>query len=542
MVYKNIASIFFFIAPLLVSGQQTLPTEKVDVIKAFEVRLKDSEKKEFQPELPVIKSTIVPQTYDVSAKSISVDYAPPAIRPLAMKKEADPEVYSSFLKIGGMLPAGFEGNLGIGKSTNDYSIGFAAHHLQLNNDAKIENQKNSWTEGKLFGTYYTGPLAIKGLLGYAIERLHYYGYQFRTTGDSATITNFPSEQVFQSFQTLNGSLSVSNAKENDFKLDYALRTDFYHLKDNYAAREQGLSVTGHIEKWIAERHSIAVAFDGATVHYKDTSEQSLNYFNFTPSFAFRHQIFKVVAGASIIPNSGEVKIYPSLQVTSQLIPKGLILEIGVDGKRTMENLKSLTQYNPFIKTRIQLRPNDRLNFYARAHGSIGEINYEGGINYQTESALPLFNLVPGEIIPRFNVQFDTVKTFVIMAKGSMPIQENFTLSGKFISRTFNVSNQDAAWHRVGIEIQGGLTYSSNNQKLLASLFLNQYSRIAYLKGGIEKAFLLPIMELSAQVEYYINSRVSSYISVNNLTGNENARWLYYNRYGINPNIGVIAKF
>lgn len=542
MAYSKIASVLFFFIPILVSAQQTLPTEKVDVIKDFEVRLKDSEKKDFQPELPIIKSSIVPQTYDVSAKPIRVDYAPPAIRPLAMKKEPNPERYGSFLKIGGMLPAGFDGNLGIGKSTDDYSIGFSAHHLQMNNESKYENQKNSWTEGKLFGTYFTGPIAIKGLLGYKIERLHYYGYQFRTASDSATITTFPSEQVFQSFQTLNGTLSISNAQENDLKLDYALRTDFYHLKDNYAAREQGLFFKGHVEKWIAEKHSLDLAFDGATVQYKDTSNQSLQFFNLTPSFAFRHQIFKVVAGANIIPNNGGIKVYPSLSIAGQVIPKGLIIEVGVEGKRTMENLKSLTQYNPFIKTRIQLRPNDLLNVYARAHGSIGKITYEGGMNYQTESALPLFNLIAGEVIPRFDVQFDTVKTIVIMGKGSMPIQDHFTLTGKIISRTFDVSNHDAAWHRVGIEVQAGLSYSSNNEKLLASLFLNQFSRIAYLKGGVEKAYLLPILELSAEITYQITPKISTYMAVNNLTGNENARWLYYNRYGINPNLGVIAKF
>jgi hypothetical protein len=208
----------------------------------------------------------------------------------------------------------------------------------------------------------------------------------------------------------------------------------------------------------------------------------------------------------------------------------------------MENLKSLTQYNPFIKTRIQLRPNDLLNVYARAHGSIGKITYEGGMNYQTESALPLFNLIAGEVIPRFDVQFDTVKTIVIMGKGSMPIQDHFTLTGKIISRTFDVTNHDAAWHRVGIEVQAGLSYSSNNEKLLASLFLNQFSRIAYLKGGVEKAYLLPILELSAEITYQITPKISTYMAVNNLTGNENARWLYYNRYGINPNLGVIAKF
>lgn len=541
MAYNKIISFFFFSTPFLVNAQ-TLPTEKVDVIKDFEVRLKDSEKKDFQAELPVIKSSIVPQTYNVSAKPIQVSYAPPAIRPLALKKDPSATIYNSFLKIGGMLPAGFEGNIGIGKSAENYSIGFSAHHAQLNNDSKFENQKNSWTEGHLFGTYYTGPIAIKGQLGYAIERLHYYGYQFRTTEDSASITNFPSEQVFQSFQSLNASISVSNAKENDLKVDYTLHTNFYHLKDNYAAREQGLSFAGHIEKWIAEKHSVDVQFEGATNQYRDTADQNLSYFNLTPSFAFRHQIFKVKAGANFVPANGEFKIYPSLNITSQIIPKGLIIEIGVDGKRTMENLKSLTQFNPFIKTRIQLQPNDRFNVYAKAHGSIGKLTYEGEINYITESALPLFNLVAGDVIPRFNVQFDTVKTIAIMVSGKMPIKENLSLSGKFISRTFDVSNNDAAWHRIGVELEGGLTYTSNNQKLLASIFLNQYSRIAYLKGGIEKAFLLPILELSAQLEYQFSPRISSYIKVNNLTGNENARWLYYNRYGINPNLGLQVKF
>jgi hypothetical protein len=542
MAYRKLASIFCFIAPIVLSAQQTLPTEKVDVIKDFEVRLKDSEKKNFQPELPVIKSSIVPQTYDVTAKPIQVEYAPPAIRPLAIKKESDPTQYGSFIKIGGMLPTGFEGNLGIGKSSEDYSIGFVAHHLQMNNDSKIENQKNSWTEGKLFGTYFTGPIAIKGHLGYTIERLHYYGYQFRTVGDSAVITNFPSEQVFQSFQTLNGALSVSNAKENDLKIDYGLSTDFYHLKDNYAAKEQGLAFTGFIEKWLAQKHSIDLALEGAMIQYKDTSNQGLNYINITPTFAFRHQIFKVIVGANIIPNQDEVKIFPSLKLAAQVIPKGLILELGANGQRTAENLRSLTTYNPFIKTRIQLRPNDLFTVYTRAHGSIGKITYEGAVSYQTESALPLFNLVAGEVIPRFNVQFDTVKTFMIMAKGSMPIQENFTLTGKLISRTFDARNHDAAWHRVGIEIQGGVSYASNNQKLLASLHLNQYSRIAYLKGGLERAYLLPILELSAEVEYQISPRVSAYLAINNLTGNENARWLYYNRYGMNPNLGLVAKF
>ena len=87
--FKNIALLFLvsiLASPLF--AQEDLPGGQVDVIKSFDARLLDTERQSIKPILPPLDTATRPQIYNILTKSLTVEYLPPKIRPLAMKGDA----------------------------------------------------------------------------------------------------------------------------------------------------------------------------------------------------------------------------------------------------------------------------------------------------------------------------------------------------------------------------------------------------------------------------------------------------------------------
>ncbi|MCB0683958.1 MAG: hypothetical protein KDC32_24090, partial [Saprospiraceae bacterium] len=65
------------------------------------------ERVEIQPELPSTDTVRLTQVYTLPFKTLSVDYPPPRIRPIAMPRDEVQEGYNGYLKLGVGIPTTF---------------------------------------------------------------------------------------------------------------------------------------------------------------------------------------------------------------------------------------------------------------------------------------------------------------------------------------------------------------------------------------------------------------------------------------------------
>lgn len=525
-----------FSLTLTLNGQTALPTEKVDVIKDFEVRLKDSEKKEITPTLPPLDIATKTQYYNIQGKLAEIEYPGPSIRPLAVSKDKIPEGNNGYLKVGGSYPIGYMGEGEVTKNWDQAALQFGLHQFLLDNSKNNPSQKTGRTSVHLKGTYF-GKKGSKVYTqgGYSSNLYHFYGYQFLPEYDPSNI--YEEDAIAQKFRKLSFSTFIENNAKNKLGLTYQGGLQLYRLKDNFLSRERNLKGDIAVQKWFGEKHDLSIKAGGLLTNYKDTITQKLSILEFSPSFTFRHRAFSLKGGASLFQDEKVTHIFPNIEVKGMIIPGILMVQAGIKGEIAQENMDSYTRYNPFTDMSLNIINAKQTQFYALVTGEINQIGYQAKINYLNTSALPLF-VSKDELLPRFEVILDTTTVLSFEGNLNFPINEKFQVNTEVISRIFDTKNEEKAWHRPGFEFNTQLTYKSKNQKLTSSISAVAIGNIAY--SSTEN--LNPILEINIGGDYQITDHLRIFGQVNNLTNRTNERWLYYRRFGINPSAGLSLIF
>ena len=373
---QNIKILFFFLCvfsiPSLLMAQEDLPSEEVEVIKDFDARLIETEKIDITPTLPKNNNNAKTQTYSIPSRSLQVEYLPPKIRPLAMKGDKLPKQYDGFLKLGYGIPSSPYAEASYFRFQDNLSIGgqFKHHSANFNN---IENQRFANTDVELKGAYYRDEgFAIGGNIGYTADQVHYYGYNDNINLDSTGSSGISREQVRQTFNTLKIGGTFFNGERTQGDINYKAGFNFYNTRDNFATRENGFDAFFGVTKWIADKHALNVGLRTDLTNFRngdrsnaDSLSQRLNNFYLTPSFTYHADAFKVKIGANLVAVDGDFNFFPDVEASANIVGNQFTVFAGAEGSLQKNTLRSISDYNPFIKTfgSLQIRNTDYNNFY-----------------------------------------------------------------------------------------------------------------------------------------------------------------------------------
>ncbi|HFB99499.1 MAG TPA: hypothetical protein ENJ53_01725, partial [Phaeodactylibacter sp.] len=392
-----------------------LETSEVEVIKEFEARLTDTEKLKVLPGLPPLDTISRHLNYNIPIKTVPVEYADPSLRPIALKKSKVNKGYKGFLKLGYGLPSSPYGEFGytLGDAKKGYNFGVHLLHHSANNSRKVEYQRYSNTDAQLKGTYYLeqGGMALGAKLGYAVDEVHYFGYDIG--GGILGDTSLNREQVRQRFNTLSGGVSLFNGERNDMDVSYNAGIDLYSVKDNFATNEFGfdLNLTG--TKWFNEKHPLSLTIRTDFTTYEDSVKQHLNNFYLQPNFTFHEENFRIKLGMNLISFNDEFRFLPDLEASVAILGSRLAAFGGWKGDYVKNNLKRLSDYNPYISTfgKIDLRNTIYNHYYGGVRGNLGIIEYNGQVGYKKADDLALFLTDTTDLRRRFVTVYDTVNIF-----------------------------------------------------------------------------------------------------------------------------------
>ena len=560
---RNNKILFFLLLTLssniYLAAQEDLPSEEVEVIKDFDARLIETEKVELTPSLPKQESTNKTQVYSIPPRSLQVEYLPPKIRPLAMRRDVLQKQYDGFLKLGYGVPASpyaeasyytfWDDRLNVGGRFKHHSANFQ----------NVENQRFANNSANLDGTYYLDQgYAIGGNAGYTADQIHYYGYNAASDADSLGSVN--QEQVKQTFNTLKIGGKFFNGERTQGDINYKAGFNFYNMKDNYAARENSFDAYFGVTKWIAGKNALNVDIKTDLTSYRDgdnrgsdSLKQTLNNFYLSPGYTYHNDAFRIKIGANLVAVDGEFSFFPDIEASVNVIGNKFTVFGGAEGNLQKNTLRNITAYNPFVKTfgSLRLQNTDYNHFYGGIRGAYGAFNYKGQIGYKKAKGLALYLNDYEDFITvgtdqislnRLEVLYDTVNIFNIQGSIGATLVKDLDVGGTISINAYDLDNEEKAWHLPFLEANFNAKYKLLEEKLSLKGELFIANGVPYRTEAGTAENLNALLDVSAGAEFELTENFSAFMEINNLLNNKRERWNSYRTYGLNVMLGITGRF
>lgn len=539
ITYKFIA-LLVALAPTLAFAQKdkndsNLKTESVEIIKNFDARLIETEKQKLPPVLPPIDTATSRLTYQVPAKTLTVDYQAPKIRPLAIKPDKDKDGrFNGYLKAGYGIPSSPYAEFAYGLLI-DKKIDAAIHLKHHSADFKtLENQRFSNTSALLNGTYYgLKQAAINAKIGYSSNDVYFYGYDHAKEKHTA-------DEVRNRVGIFDFGLSAFNNKADTKSINWNAGVNFYSMKDGFPASETGVDVKLGATKWFAEKHPLTINVRTDFTSFHDRADQSLNNLYLQPSFTYVGESFKVKLGANLVSNKDIIKYYPDIEAAAQIAGDRFTVFAGWKGDAQKNTFRALQAYCPFVTSAITLKNTEYQNFYGGIKGKIRFLDYQIQAGYKPTTNLALFINDPTDA-KRFKPVYDsTVNIVNIQAVLRANPIKGLEVTGTISNNVFNTKTEPKAWHLPHLETNFTAKYTLDQLRVRGELYIADGIQYQVSKTVTDR--LNPLLDLSFGAEYQVVKNVGVFLDINNLLNNKRQRWNGYPTYGLNVLGGITARF
>lgn len=514
---------------------QDLPSEEVEVLKSFEARLAESSKLKTTPLQATITQKPIQLNYQVPTRLLNIQYDPPRIRPMGLKRKRPKPTYKFFGKAGYGTPNSPYLDLMYNTGRNENYIFGANVKYHAANANSLENQRFSETGFGINGTYYLEGFGISGRLGYDSDAYHFYGYNHEDT-------SFTQDQVRQLFSTFHAGLDFFNSQPTQGDINYKASLDFYSLGDNYEANETGVNAKADVTKWFNDAHPLTVTIGNDYTSYDgDTVDNTNNVFYIAPNFTYHGEQFKAKIGAYLGFSEGEFVPLPDIEASYNLAGEKFVLMAGWTGDIRKNTFRSITDYNPFVNSQLRMLNTEAQHIYGGLRGLISGIEYEAKIGQKRFNNLALF-LNDTTDFKRFNVHYDKVNSFNVQGAITITSIKNLELSGTLDINTFTPDSLTAAWHLPNTELNISAKYKMLEDKLALKAELFNAVGVSFLDEAQTEQTLASLFDISFGAAYQITDNFGVFLDLNNITNQKAQRWYLYPRYGFNMLVGVTAKF
>ncbi|MEM7102704.1 MAG: hypothetical protein AAF502_06165 [Bacteroidota bacterium] len=512
-----------------------LPSEEVNIEKQFDAVLREANKKPTSPSLPPVDtSSAKNQQYLLPPRLLELDYEAPTIRPLAMRRAAKEKVYNFYSKAGLGLPFSLYGEAVYNSGSSErFNFRIGGKHHSMNNNGSFENQRYSHNNLGIGGTYFSDKgFAIDGDLGLRIDQEHFYGY-------NNADTTIAKDQVLQRFTEVDGEFKFFNSLPTQGGINYNAGLNFFSIGDHFQAQEFGVGGTIGFDKWINNKHLIAIQITDHIFNFNDTITQTNNLFELEPSLSTNFGVVKVKLGA-YVGFDGDFKVFPDVEILANLLDGKVQIFGGWNGEYRQNNFRSLSKTNPYIVSQLTLENTTIQNMYGGVKGQLSNFSYEFRGGYRPADNLVMWvNDFPADTT-RFIPVFGDIDAINLHATVTAEPVKNLKL---FISGDYNTYNSDSlqnVFHLPNFEFNAGAQYLMFEKLgLKGELYLADGAKYLDANGNVLN--LNTLFDLNFGATYQLMKNFSLFLDVNNVVSSKYRRWNGYPQTGVNFLGGVIIK-
>jgi hypothetical protein len=532
-----------------VHAQDTTKRKSIDITSAFKPVLREAVKINFNAAPPAVDTSRPRLTYNIPAQYLFLSYQPSEMKPVALQRDTlTPWENSNYIKLGVgnvTLPyvrAGF--SFGDGKSTF-----FNVFANQISSSGSLPNQKASLTDVKLAGTVKTTTnLEWTGSLGFKNDQYYLFGYP-------DTIKYTP-DQVRQTFQTVEGALSLRNTVATEYGLLYHPNLKVSVFSDNHSPQgsETNSVLNLPLEKVISKEFAFDLGFTADLTHYnlplgaiaEDSNKTAQNnaVYLVTPAFLVKTSNFFLQA--SVIP-SWDNKVFhllPNFVADISTSDQRFTLQLGFIGYYDKGSYQRFESINPWLSQPGWLLNTRMQETYGGIKGSLDKhFSYAAKVGFLQYKNMPLFvndSINGGK---DFQIRYaSSMQALQVHAEVTYMQGEDFSVTGSLNLYKFtNIMSEPKAWGLLPSEFKANLKWQAF-KGFWAKLDLYTFDGAEYrapngvaFKGGKGT-------DANAGVEFQAFRQLNIWFQLNNIFDDKYQRWHQYPVYGLNVLGGIVFSF
>ncbi len=494
-----------------------------------------------KPEIEVQK-----QTYQELNKEIELKKISPKIAAFKINPPAPTPLFKNYVRAGfGNYLTPFAELYTMSGRNSKYQYGVHyKHKSSINGPIQKKNSGQSLNVGDVFVDYkLSDKLNFGGDIKYQRDMVHYYGYNqelYQEVSDDSI------RQVYNTFDVmLNSQYKFNSDLSLDLGLGYRTTSS---LNDN---KETDIKFLLNTVYKIGDNKAF-IDVDGYLSQYADSLTYTRNYFKIKPHYQFNLSDFHIDFGLNMVFESDTLNgekgshFYPFIKF-NYLLSKDSGLQIygGLGGDMRRNTYQSLLKENPYLNKELFVNnTNELLNVYLGANTKLIEgLMLDLSVSYKSLRNLHYF-VNNSFDRSRFDISYDdkVVKLLDLDAELSFAFNKDLLIEWKNVFHSYSNFTPDKILHRPNYEMDLITTYRIHDKVLLGldAFYLGGLN--AYDPEELKFTSLDGIFDVSINMEYRLNMRVSAFAEVNNLLSKQYQRYLYYNAKGINFLVGGKVSF
>ncbi len=563
-LYKKLSATLFVLVfgSFALKAQDTKPpetvvSEAIEVIRPYKPVLAEAVKLRRSPDLNNVATYKAKFNYVLTDRKLELNSD---IQKLQAQKLADEKasvLINNYVK-GGVGTLGTtlaEAYIGTGKDVGLQAGAFFKHFAQ---EGKLNKQNENTQQFSAFGRSIGERNTLNGRLNYERHGLYFYGID-----DTKPLLNPTPERQAFNFLEIEGE-AINKFVSNPNAMSYAAKINAYTLSDRYSAKEQGLTLTGYLNKRISSFNlGLAAAAEMGTT--KDVNTSISNHLlRVNPYVKFQTNGVKITAGINVVQEFGEfsdTRIFPAVTADFTIIPDFLQIFGEVKGDVTRNSLKNFTDENPFLNSNIHIQNSiEKLSISGGIKGTGGPgFGYKARFYSKQIEDMPLF-VNSFSAFNKFDVIYDFGSMELLGLEGEISVQvsDNLKWTGKLNIEDYKSAAEKESFYKPQVRISSDFLYTIDKKFTFnAKVYIQDDSKAKVyvsdpLIGGLyplvpegSKETLSTVkgfVDLGVGGDYKVNNKFSVFVKVNNLLNTNYSRYMYYQNYGINIFGGLSYSF
>ncbi|MDR0729684.1 MAG: TonB-dependent receptor [Prevotellaceae bacterium] len=583
----------------------TVETRVVEVVRNFEGEITDTDRRTLPLRIPdsigVFSSTFM---YKIEPAALSVfsvtkDISPAAI---AEKKSAPADNYG-YARLGAGLPLSPLGDLYLHTSAGRWLFNAYYNHrsfwastpLTIDTPADSPLPKriagnNMQNDAGVSASFRTSNILLHFNADYKHRYLLYHGH------DTAYLRHLSTDQptcldairnndaglrkaLGQTYHILTAEAGIASHNAPD-RFSYYTDVQFGYAHGAFAAvDEYSGSLCGRLSQPFTTVHSADVAFKAIAYNKNNAAHWSDGLFTVTPAYVYQRDNVKLVIGLNLegVYTSHDEKLsldmHPNISFTRRFADY-LSIHASLDGETTCHTYRQLALENPYILPDLSVDNTQKpweftfgvsgrifnaagyhvfgaygffkqMYFYVNSHDSL-----------QPAAGSRLWQSPYDGIRHNFEVRYGRTNRLTLGADIDYSVDDfEAVVQGRYYAYSFSEnSSTDNAWHKPAWELSGKLRYHYERYTWQAGLYARGAAPIALSEpvdtptvpssstSPVSTAMLPAYVDLSLQLEYRLNKRLTAFVYGQNLLHQHYGNYYLYYNPGINAGVGMTAVF
>jgi len=539
-ILKKSLYIFFVGSVVIpVSGQKDstkLEFSQVEVVKNFEVKLKEANRIQVPPAYDNEKKPSLSYNYEITPVAANMEYPDPEIRALAMQPDDPVFVNNGFVKGGyGNRKSPFA-EAGFHKTRKDiYNWGVYGKYFGINDEEKVLNHKMSDINLDVFGSYvWKNNLRVSGQFenDFTTRQL----WHESRSPDSNVVTRRINKNALE--------FGLGNIELSKSKLNYQAKTGFKTLRLNdQKGSEQMFFVEGEVEKHRTENLAFVVSAKFETIVLQSERWSTLFNLHADPHIIWRIGKFTSLIGASALWSSDKSAIFPKLSFSYPIYKKHVQLFIGSDQKIFTNSVYHLTDYNPFMNAgNYSLSNTISKEIFGGVKGEFASISYQLNAGVKMAENHVFFQSDSVDVI-RLKPLFDDARFIFLSGNIEYRLTDKVSIGGWLNQNFITTDTLESPWHTPALQcnVFAKANFFDNKLRLNGNLQFAQNYRFLNTQG-ISELSAPALFDFGLAAEFFPLEYLGMYVKGDNLFNNKYQRWQGYQNIGIQVSGGIIFTF